>query len=469
MDSREDRFVSVLDGRRLSALKIAHAIFQQVKEEAVIKRALLLTYLGTIAVAGSASAQQATPPAGVFNIPNGYDFPTSKSTLDQYRAKQDLTAQRTHVWNVWAGMTAPTPDGKFPVFATWYSQDEAFQTGAVPQAVGPHRVAFRFRPPRQSVEVPGHPAPQAAGTSIISEVMFDYANYKHIRDNKLYLQPTLHGLQTSGAPDPHIPNNTTVPPFPTDAISLKTVWWPVAADAVTAMPIWDPKDNPQLPTGNGFPTWKRVIAIDPNHPGLPPDAETTVTFPQTNPKPWPHSHLVGLDKFYYVKLDAQTAKNAMANGRLADFVGSVLGRPLRAGDYVVFLGTHLTTKEIDDWVWATFWWHDHPDDGSYAANRTDNVQGVWRNYLMGTAYDEITPNESDGTPHITFNPWLEAGFRNGVVSNCMNCHHRAAYRNGDLIDFLPIMRGAPDANHDPNYKKGTLRTDFLWSVPFNAQ
>jgi len=437
----------------------------------MIKRPVMLAWSVALAFACPASAQRPTTPPGVYDIPTGYDFPADNVTLEKYRSDKNTKAQRIHVWNIWAGMTQATPDGKYPIFATWYSQDEAFQTGPTPQAKAPHRVVFRFRPPRQMIGLPGRPIPQAAGTSVISEVMFDYANYKHIRDKKLYLTSTLNSLQQTGAPDPHIPHNTTVPPFPTDAVSLKTVWWPVAADAITPMPIWDPEDNPQIPSGNPFSTWKRMVAIDPTHVGLPPDAVATVKFPYNNPKTWPKSHVVGLDQFYSVKLDAQTAANAMANGRLVDFVHSVLGtdRDLRAGDYVVFIGTHLTTKEINDWVWATFWWHDHPNDGPYAADRTTNVQSVWRNYLMEASYDELTPQEADGSPHITFNPWLEAHFRDGVVSNCMNCHHRAGYRNGDSINFLPVKRGMPDVQNDPAYNNGTLRTDFLWSVALAAQ
>ena len=101
------------------------------------------------------------------------------------------------------------------------------------------------------------------------------------------------------------------------------------------------------------------------------------------------------NSFYYVTLDAQTATNAMANGRLASFVQDVLGRPLQAGDYAVFAGTHLTTKEIDDWVWATFWWHDRPDAGSFGADRPATVRGVWRNYLMNASFDLNLPREPD--------------------------------------------------------------------------
>ena len=133
----------------------------------------------------------------------------------------------------------------------------------------------------------------------------------------------------------------------------------------------------------------------------------------------------------------------------------------------MFTGSHLTTKEIDDWVWATFWWHDRPDQGPFAADRTDNVKGVWRNYLMSTSYDLNLPLESDGKPHIAFNPWLEAGFPSGIVSNCMNCHHRAAARHCLRLGFLPISRGNPDPS-DPAYAAGKLRTDYLWSIIFRA-
>jgi hypothetical protein len=228
------------------------------------------------------------------------------------------------------------------------------------------------------------------------------------------------------------------------------------------MPIWDPEARPDPASDNSYRTWPRTVAIDPTRTNVPPNETTTVSFLNV---PRPNSHVVGLDKFHYVTIDAQTAANAMANGRLVQFVTDVLGRPLQEGDITVFAGSHLTTKEIDDWVWATFWWHDRPEVGPFAMDRTPGVQGVWRNYLMSTAYDVNLPREPQGTPHIAFNPWVEAGFNDGIVSNCMNCHHRAT---SPLVHFLPIRRGDPDLQTDPSYAAGRLRTDFLWSVPMRA-
>jgi hypothetical protein len=410
-----------------------------------------------------ALAQTLTPQPGYFDIPAGFDFPADKATLEGFRQAGDVSAQRKHVWNIFAGMTQPTPDGKFAIFETWYSEEEAFDTGPTPQAVGPRRVVQRFRVPDQFVGIPDQILPEAAGETLLSEVKLNFANYSHIRTKNLNSAQELGNLQQSGAADPEIANDKTVPAFPAESISLKTIWWPVAKDRPTPMPIWDPEANPISSRGNPYSTWKRTVAIDPTRTNIPPDETMTITFLNA---PRPNSHVVGLDKFHFVVLDAQTAANAMANGRLAQFVRDVFGddRPLQAGDFVVFAGSHLTTKEIDDWVWATFWWHDRPDAGPFAADRPDTVKDVWRNYLMSASYDLNLPLELDGKPHITFNPWLESGFPNGGVSNCMNCHHRAAFppRN-----FLPIFRGNPDPT-DPAYAAGLLRTDYLWSIPFSA-
>ncbi len=419
-----------------------------------------MVLIGAVAgVSVEALAQAPTPQPGYFDIPAGFDFPADKQTLEQFRTAGNVSAQRAHVWNVFAGMTQPTPDNQHAIFETWYADAEAFDTSATPQAVGPRRIVKRFSVPQQFVGVPGQPEAQAAGDAVLSEVMFNFPNFNHIRTKKLNSASELGNLQQTGQPDPEIPNDRTVPAFPAEAISLKTIWWPVTKDRPTPMPIWDPETAPANTSRNPYTSWGRIIAIDPTRTNIPPNETMTINFLGT---PRPNSHVVGLDKFHAVVLDAQTVANAMSNVRLQQFVQRVFGpdRPLQEGDLVVFAGTHLTTKEIDDWIWATFWWHDRPDAGPFAAGRPDTVKGVWRNYLMSASYDLNLPLESDGRPHITFNPWLEAGFPSGIVSNCMNCHHRAA---GPNPGFLPIFRGNPDPN-DPAYAPGLLRTDFLWTV-----
>jgi hypothetical protein len=429
---------------------------------------LLASLCAAISFCHPALAQQAGPPPGYFDIPAGFDFPADKQTLEQFRSSGNVSAQRLHIWNVFAGMTQRTPDDKFALFETWFSEEETFQVGPQPQAQGPRRMVRRFKQPSQFLR-PGQPAPQAAGTALLSEVLYNYPGYDHVRSKRLYLSSELDTLQQTGAADPKIPNNRAVPAFPAASVVLKTVWWPVAKDQATALPVWDPESNPPRKNGNLFTTWARVVAVDPTRTNVPPNETKSVFFMG---KQFPDAHLVGLDAFNSVKLDAQAVQNAMQNPRLAQAVQIALGRSLQEGDFVVLVATHLTTKEIDDWVWGTLWWHDRADAGPFAADRPAKVTGIWRNFLMSASYDLNLPLESDGKPHITFNPWLEAGFPDqgfgsGVVSNCMNCHNRASYPLD--INFLPIQRGNPDLQGDPAYAAGRLRPDFLWSLPISAQ
>ena len=147
-----------------------------------------------------------------------------------------------------------------------------------------------------------------------------------------------------------------------------------------------------------------------------------------------------------------------------------LGRGIEAGDHLVMVAMHIASKEVQDWVWVTMWWHDKPDRGPFARDRPDGMASPWRNYLLDVALDARGAGAEDDGPRSCFNPWLEArfpddGLGGGTASNCVACHSRASY---PPVSFLPITRGAPDVTQDPAYAPGRLRTDFLWSLPRQA-
>lgn len=358
------------------------------------------------AFAGGAHSQ----PQGYYDIPAGFDFPANKQTLEQFRRDANLSAQRLHVWNVWAGLTQPTPDGKHSIFETWYSVDEAFDPNASPQANIPRRIVRRLERPRQFQSAPGQPNLQAGGDSVFADVVVNYPHYNHIRTNRLYLSSVLGQMKQTAAVDPLHPNDRIVPAFPANAVALKPVWWPIKRNTKTALPVWDPEFNAPLPQGNPPQRWARVVAVDPTRMTVPAGETTSINFAGTA---HPNSVVVGLGSFHYYELDQQAANAAQA-----------AGFDLQVGDYMILIASHITTKEIDDWVWATVWWHDRPDVGAFAADRPVSVKGPYRNYLMAASYDLQTPKQPDGTDHVAFNPYLEARFPNGQVSNCMNCHNR---------------------------------------------
>jgi hypothetical protein len=254
----------------------------------------------------------------------------------------------------------------------------------------------------------------------------------------------------------------TVPPFPATASVVMTGWWPIDARGLTPMPVWDGESTDLKVGGNGYTTWKRVVVVRPSKSGESVPS-TTVIFAG---KTFPVDRQIPLDDLVHFRVDRATASRLMADTGARKAAVLALGRPLRAGDFLALVGMHMFAAESSTGTWATFWWHDRPTEGPYAKDRPSAVRGVWRNYLMDTAFDAVLPREADGAAKICFNPWFEARFPDGesgtgVTSNCVNCHSRASY---PTIAFLPIRRGTPQPADDPAYAEGRLRTGQLWSV-----
>jgi len=395
-----------------------------------------------IVACGSVYAQTYTP------IPPNFDFPAPQARLLAARDSQNVDDMRRHAWMVFAGMTQPArpqdPTSE-AVWETWYRGSEVFATGAQPEAA--RRLRRELVTPRQFQQRRGA-APQAVGLSLASSTLFNQETKDHIRDpqNKYFLRSALETLNASFPANGPV-ENRKIKDFPAAAMSLKAVWVRINSTGLTPLPVWDPDkqqmNDPAPPQNPG--TWKRRVLVDPSRDQIP-DTETR------DIPGFPGAHVVSLGRFYHFKV-AQ------------DQVAALQSFGAQAGDFMALVALHYTTKEIPDWVWATFWWHDKPNDGPFAKGRPDatQVKGPWRDYLMDVSYDMTTPREADGKPNACFNPWLEAGFSNGVRSNCMTCHQQSVW---EKFSFLPITRG-PKAPNDPLFRD-TTRLDFVWAFTFEG-
>jgi hypothetical protein len=424
----------------------------------------LVLMAAIVACAPSPSGIAPLISGGYQDIPSGFDFPAAESELLRFRDAEDVEQQRRHAWMVWAGLTQTTPGGE-AIWETWYSAEETFDPAANAQALEDRPIQRRFRAPRQFEPEPGA-APQAIGDSLLSFVLFNRSAHSHIRGNRFYLRSTLTALESqfdaANAPiaDRHIAD------FPADAVSLKTTWWPVAGTGLTPMPVWDNRPMHSDVQGNPFPTWERVVLVDPARPQVPENETAPADF---SGRHFDAARVVPLQSLYYFRLDTDEQVTAV-NDLIVNSVRPVdyaLGRDAMIGDYIALVAFHYTTREIPDWVWGTFWWHDRPNDGSYAAHRPQEVAGVWRNYLMDVAYSTETPREESGAANAVYNPWLEARFSRGLASNCMTCHERSVWRDGKRAQFLPVTVGGMDPD-DP-YFSGAMRLDLMWSLGFEAQ
>ena len=370
-----------------------------------------------------------------------------------------LPRQRVHVWRVLSSI-APVSGGKQALlFADWFNEAEVFS--AKEQRIGQRRVPF-----------PGLPIGTSAAAEIrmshygdaplITFVHYNVSAYRHIRQHQLYREKRLQEIGRAGENDATFPSMKTIPPFPPTAVVMMTGWWPVDAQGLTPMPVWDPDPADLKMGGNNYTSWKRVVAIGPGE-SIESRQSTTLVFAG---RAFPVPRHVHMNDLFHIKVDRPMAMRLMADIGSRKAAVLVLGRPLEAGDLLALVGMHIFSAESSTGIWGTFWWHDRPMEGPFAKDRPDNVKGVWRNYLMDTAFDAMLPREPDGSARVCFNPWFEAKFPdggqgNGVTSNCVNCHSRASY---PTIDFLPIRRGYPEPLDDPAFAAGRVRTGQLWSV-----
>lgn len=418
----------------------------------------LLTWAGVLQTALAFAQQHAAQ-----DIPAGFDFPAEETALLKLTELGNVPGMRAHAWMVFAGLTQPTNNGK-PIWTTWHYRDEVFGDQQ------PESEPKKFDKPTQ-LEL-GHVLETSLDTTthaLPAVNMYNEAAYRHIRENKYHLRASLQELITPQA-------RAEIKPFPATSVVLKTFWWPVKKDQLTPLPVWDrhPLNPPE--DGNGYTTFKRIVAVDPTRWDIPDD-DTTDTVRFNNPTnageiiSRPGSRVVSLERFFRFALTAGDAQEI--NHAINDQFKNWFEREIREGDYAVLLGFHMTTREIPEWVWATYWWHDRPTDGPFAADRPDKVTGVWRNYLMTVSYSMETPKESDGTAHIAFNPYLEGPFADGIVSNCMTCHRKAVWpikriaNDNPLVNPFTVSRGSFPL--DSPMFRGRVTTDFLWSIPLHSK
>jgi hypothetical protein len=403
----------------------------------------------------------AAAPSAILEAQRSAGVSAQRARLEIIRASGDREAARRHAWALFGSLASDTARRTWPFFDGWFSEAETFEPEPSARVALPFTHPAKFRSPA----APGHQG--VPGAPLITYVHFNAPAYRHIRDHRLFDARVLRGLTVSGATDPDFPSARTIPPLPASAVSLKTGWWPVAAHGVTALPVWDADANDPREEGNDYSTWSRVIGVDAEYDR----AAGTSAGLEFLERRITTDEVVGLDSFVRVQLDADTAQRVMQDPAALRAAQLALGRPLQADDYLILVALHLATREIDDWVWATFWWHDRPDTGPYSSGRPGALDAPWNRYLMSETLDFNLPAERDGSPPIAFNPWLEArfpdaGMGSGVVSNCMACHVRASY---PPVDFAPVLRGTPLASSDPALGAGQVRTNFLWSIPIQAQ
>lgn len=364
-----------------------------------------------------------------------------------------------HGWELWGGLTTMTSqvvDGKpvkIAIFETWVDESTVFPPASAtpsvsPAATAPAAKARKFSPPRQlqhdksglqKAAVPGFsPNPRLVSVKYTKEI------YDHVLTNKYYETATMQALNVSFDKKGTPVADRVVRPFPKTSIMLKPTYAVVSGTAPTILTYWTgPTDssNPSVPDVN---TWNKKMQVVPPGVSAPPVSGV------------PN---VGIDQFYAIKLNKEEAAAISSLGQ----------GTWNPGDYAVLVAMHISSREIDNWTWQTFWWS---FDKPAIPKTVPAVLAPFDHYNIAVGYSFTTgPDSPEGLNVVCYNPYLEAGFSNatfttpgqlGIESNCMSCHRTAVWPfNGNG----PYFTGNGLIKPGDSYFKGTTKTDFVWGLP----
>jgi hypothetical protein len=485
-------------------------------------------------------------------------------TIEGWKKADDRAAMKDHAWRLFAALMRPMyrDDSYSPLdhnavvraYDTWHSIDEAVPekgaeivdfsqaTTTANSSTSLSNKTLSAKVMLRQVNVPGQISHQGEmtskpldsskpsdntgilGAALVSDVKYSDEIVKFVEDQLMEIEDKdgkkvvkdykLAALQQAG---------TTALDFAdTKGIMVKPAYTIVKGNGPTVIGRWDENVNTVNPVSAdtiqppinantrvaGERTWTQEAIVVP--PGQEPPANAV--YGRDGAK----LPTVNVNDFHHFKLtDEQAAE--LRGGILKELMGPNI-QNIEAGDYAILTSMHISSREVDDWTWQTFWWQPKPD-GSAAEEESVPAdirqlfsQDMWKPlsyFKVGVGYDYLTP---DGKGIICSNPYLEGPFGmrdgleavygtpkdengndrlesvevfirdkdgkplnpytlagNGLKTNCVSCHRAAAYP-ADSLGKLPAGTqgvypdyGAKLADNDPLFS-GRVVTHFLWGV-----
>lgn len=310
---------------------------------------------------------------------------------------------------------------------------------------------------------------QSNGDIMVAAVSYSPFALQSITGQNLYNAQALNKLLPQ---QPTSSSTNITRPMDKYSIVLKVMLWPVSSTGVTALPYWNWNANPPGSSSDnqyaGYEMqrfWTQAVAISsaPN-----PGGTQTATFlygvldptgaRPLGPNTYPNAQVVGLNRFYSKTYSASDL------GALAPCDQAILdasaywayNRGFQDGDSLAMVAMHIMTKEQTDWTFQSAWWH--PDalncnGGRFCTDQPASVPGgdtLYKNYNMSTTYGQLqqsgnanyyappdTKQPAQVWP-VAYNPYIELAASHPITTNCMNCHHRAAWPPN--INLFPTQK-----------------------------
>lgn len=421
----------------------------------------------------------------------GFSFPEDSNQVYAWLSPYDSTHVYQHAWGIWAGLTANSGQSyqgdSLLVYQTWLGLgeiqslvekgaaltqgQELTKTSLTPLTIPrqlQHAAFFKALRLGQTIDTS---AGSDFGTNFWVAVSYNNPAVKHVLKHELLKQSVLDSYLKKDAIG-------VIPPFPNDAITIKPTYYVGhATDSLIRIPAW--MGTPSPARAYDPSVWHSYIYADVKN--RQPAGKHLVIDTSANPTPEQIAAATcNVSDFISIKMDA-----AMAHYFNKEQSG-VQGDTAKAGDLALLVAMHVTSKEISNWTWQTFYWAPNPEtpqDPSSALAamlRPGQLSNAAAHYALSTAYVEVLPNQPimGGTntgvsTMIGYNPYLEAtfdpstfGFKNrlspaltfGCQTNCMSCHAMANVQNPNLYstDQYISMNDSVFINK--------VQLDFAWSI-----
>jgi hypothetical protein len=409
----------------------------------------------------------------------------------------DMASIWGHAWDLWRAINAPSGQTvrgtPLPVWETWYSGEETFLDNQEVDDADERDLD----PPNQSLHAGARAHAAADGrpdpAAVLSFNRFNRQMVDHINQNGYFDRGALQQLSNGFDLAQTQPALRTVAEFPNTSVMVKPVWWIVPGDSPSMVPYWagETEEVTTNPDNPDWKTWKQCVLVDPTGKAKANIARTCNDGEdgQTAMKPKSYE-VVAIDanpadsEFYAFRLD-QDEVDALGQDKMVLDNTNKQGKveEVEAGDIALLTAVHLSTREIENWTWQTFWWvpdPKHPVDAPPNAQAPpSSIRAPFNHFDMCAAYFMTTPvaDRQAGEPWLCYNPYLESdltGLLNtektidsevGVHSNCMSCHRAAVYTATKQVDY--VANGYLGKDNAAFFGDGVI-TEFLWSMPFRA-
>ncbi|MFN7935935.1 MAG: hypothetical protein U0R19_21575 [Bryobacteraceae bacterium] len=427
---------------------------------------VLLLYSLLLTPAGAQTSECAQALAKYRGLPVSVFMPTKRmiEIRDNIR-KEDGTAGiteaesplRKHGWDIFEAINTPIPGVcSEPLWRTWYTDLEALRPNGCEERAPGMRAYLKLQQ-SSMIQQQVLKAHEDARGPVFRNVLFSKEVCDGILARKVLDPLRLKEWRATGVRD--------IPELPSRSATVKTDWRVVKPNQALRLGVW----RKEFGFGNMGEPPRRVQARQ----LAESDWEACVHVTQTAETPVPDycGKVNGADirgerflvqDFYHVRVlneeQLQAMKALVPQGRL------------EVNDVLILVGFHLTTREIPDWFWATFWWKPRTlQEGTESGGRPTSLENhrAWKNYVMDVTVSLKSPSDPmDGKSKVIYNPYLEATFLPfGTASNCMGCHMRAASCSGSNDPRTVHVDADGERYSEPvQYFEGKIRTDFLWSL-----